>query len=185
MLAVAHEAGLAARSPARCCALDPLHPMQVVLHHPRPVNPPPLAAHLRECPRKRWRNRAHEVMYLLSRAGPVDPPVLRTPAAEILTRLNALLTSGCRPRDQPRKGPRQHGLRGHGHLRKHFAGIIVSENGDRELINDLTRVRTVDHIVKRRATLLLAMKDGPIDRRTAAVPRQQRAMHVQRAPASA
>jgi hypothetical protein len=76
---------------------------------------------------------------------------------------------------------REHLLRSVRHFHRHLERGVVLENRDRLLVDQRPRVGLVEHVVKTRSGGSLASDDGPMDRRAAAVLRQQRAMHVQRA----
>ncbi len=51
------------------------------------LNDPALIAHVGVGARKRRRHRAHQIVDLLSRPGPIDPPILRPATSKVLTRL--------------------------------------------------------------------------------------------------
>src|SRR4051812_17388693 len=145
------------------------------------LDEPALIAHLSERARKRRCNSTHEVMNLLSRPGPIDPAVLGAATSEVLTLLRRLGVARCRSRNQSRQRTSQYYFRRHGHLAIHGARIVVLQNRYGELVDNITRIRTLDHVMERGARLPLTMQDRPIHRRAAAISGQQRAMHIERA----
>ena len=72
-------------------------------------------------------------------------------------------------------------LGGDGHLVEHLARRVVGQDRHGGLRDDVAVVGLLGHVVQRGAGLALAVEHRPVDRRAAAVLRQQRSVHVERA----
>ncbi len=108
------------------------------------VDHPPLAVDLPERSRERRRNRPHQVMDVARAGRPVDPAVFRTSPAEVLPRLELLRQPRRRAGDQTRQRARQNDLRGDRDLPENIAGLVILEDGHRELIDDIAGIRAGD-----------------------------------------
>jgi hypothetical protein len=142
---------------------------------------PALAAHLAESSREGWRHRAHQVVHRERVRRPVDAAIRRRAAPEVLTRYDRLRPARRGVCEQRRQRARQHALGRHCDLGVHLAGIVVHKDRHGLRVNDVTGVGALHHVVQRRAGLVLAAQDRPVDRCAAAVFRQQRAVHIERA----
>src|SRR6185295_13506968 len=128
----------------------------------------------------RRRNGAHQIVDRNGALSPVDDAVFGLAAAEVCAFARILPNSRRSAREQRRKRAIQRHFGCDRDLDEDVTRDIVGQDRNRRLRDDVTVVRFFSHVVQRRTGLALTVDDRPVDRRAAAIFRQQRAVHVQR-----
>ncbi len=139
--------------------------------HPGCQQRKPTPVHLGKGAGKRRRDRPHEVVHGPRTLTPIDAAILGTPPAKIRTLGKIQRDGGRRAGQERRQAAMQYRLRRGGHFERYVERGVVLQDGHGLLVHQRAGIGFCEHVMQAGPGGRFALKDGPMHRCPATIPR--------------